>query len=30
LSTVQHCDRVYKIENATIVGEGKLDQLTKI
>ncbi|MFM8002882.1 MAG: ATP-binding cassette domain-containing protein, partial [Actinomycetota bacterium] len=30
LSTVQHCDRVYKIEDATIVGEGKLDQLTKI
>jgi len=29
LSTVQHCDRVYKIEDATIVGEGKLDELTK-
>jgi ABC-type multidrug transport system fused ATPase/permease subunit len=29
LSTVQHCDRVYKIENATIVGEGTLEELTK-
>jgi ABC-type multidrug transport system fused ATPase/permease subunit len=29
LSTVQHCDRVYKIEDATIVGEGTLEELTK-
>jgi ABC-type multidrug transport system fused ATPase/permease subunit len=29
LSTVQHCDRVYKIEDATIVGEGTLENLTK-
>jgi ABC-type multidrug transport system fused ATPase/permease subunit len=29
LSTVQHCDRVYKIEDATIVGEGTLGELTK-
>jgi len=29
LSTVQHCDRVYKIEDAMIVGEGKLEELTK-
>ena len=28
LSTVQHCDRVYKIEDATIVGEGTLEELT--
>jgi len=28
LSTVQHCDRVYKVEDATIVGEGTLEQLT--
>lgn len=27
LSTVQHCDRVYKIEDATIVGEGTLEQV---
>ena len=29
LSTVQHCDRVYRIEDATIVGEGTLEELTK-
>jgi ABC-type multidrug transport system fused ATPase/permease subunit len=29
LSTVQHCNRVYKIEDATIVGEGTLEELTK-
>ncbi len=29
LSTVQHCDRVYKIEDARIVGEGTLEELTK-
>jgi ABC-type multidrug transport system fused ATPase/permease subunit len=29
LSTVQHCDRVYKIEDATILGEGTLEELTK-
>jgi len=29
LSTVQHCDRVYKIEDAMIVGEGTLEELTK-
>ena len=28
LSTVQHCDRIYKIEDATIVGEGTLEELT--
>jgi ABC-type multidrug transport system fused ATPase/permease subunit len=27
LSTVQHCDRVYKIEDATILGEGTLEEL---
>lgn len=30
LSTVQHCDRVYKIEDATIVGEGTLEQVTNV
>ena len=29
LSTVQHCDRVYRIEDATIVAEGTLEELTK-
>ena len=29
LSTVQHCDRVYKIEDARIVGEGTLEELLK-
>jgi ABC-type multidrug transport system fused ATPase/permease subunit len=29
LSTVQHCDRVYRIEDATIVAEGMLEELTK-
>lgn len=29
LSTVQHCDRVYKIEDARIVGEGTLEELIK-
>ena len=28
LSTVQHCNRIYKIEDATIVGEGTLEELT--
>ena len=28
LSTVQHCSRIYKIEDATIVGEGTLEELT--
>ena len=29
LSTVQHCDRVYKIEDAKIVAEGTLEELTQ-
>ncbi|NQV97204.1 MAG: ABC transporter ATP-binding protein [Acidimicrobiaceae bacterium] len=28
LSTVQHCDRVYKIEDSAIVSEGTLEQVT--
>ena len=29
LSTVQHCDRLYRIENAQIVAEGSFNELTK-
>ena len=29
LSTVQHCDRLYRIEDAEIVGEGSFKELTK-
>ena len=29
LSTVQHCDRLYRIEDAQIVAEGSFKELTK-